>query len=401
MNVFLARQPIFDSENRVVAYEILFRNSDNNFYTGSDGDSATLDVIVNTFYSLGVEYVTGGKKAFINFTEELLKKEVATVLPPEILTIEILENIEPTSEVISACRNLKNKGYTLVLDDFVFHEKYRELIELADIIKVDFTITKGIERKKIIEKIGMNKMKFLAEKVETVEEYKEAKEYGYSYFQGYFFSKPVMLAGKDIPKNEILSIKIMKQLNSRELDYRYLENLIMSDISIYYKLLKYINSPYWGVRAEVKSIKQAIVLLGEKNLVKWLYMIIMGNINNEKPDEIVNFSLIRAKFAENICIGLHDNTELSYNAYVMGMVSLMDSILNVSMESIIEELGLPDEVNLALKGEENYLNNVLRLVSSYESGKWDEVYKYSKKVNVDFTFISQAYIDALFWSNNM
>jgi len=209
MNLFLARQPIFDGKNRVVAYEILSRDSYNNFYTRPDGDNATLEVIVNTFYSFGVKQVTGGKKAFINFTEELLNKEVATVLPPETLGIEILENIEPTPEVISACRNLKDKGYTLALDDFVFNDKYKELIELADIIKVDFIITPGIERKKIIERIGSTKIKFLAEKVETAMEYKQAKEYGYSYFQGYFFSNPEIIQGKGIPRNAIVSIKIM------------------------------------------------------------------------------------------------------------------------------------------------------------------------------------------------
>lgn len=201
MNAFIARQPIFDCNNNVFGYELLFRNGSQNFYNSLDGNAATLNVISNTFYSLGVDTVTNGKKAFINFTEELLKREIATLLPPELVIVEILENIEPTDEIISVCKKLKDKGYTLALDDFVFDTKYNKLIELADIIKVDFTITKGYERRNIISKINSNKIKFLAEKVENIDEFREAQSYGYSYFQGYYFSKPVILSGKDMYKN--------------------------------------------------------------------------------------------------------------------------------------------------------------------------------------------------------
>lgn len=401
MNIFLGRQPIFDINGNVVAYEILFRNSNNNFYIEQDGNNATIDVIVNTFYSLGVNNVTGGKRAFINFTKELIQRELATVLPPDILTVEILENIEPTEEVVLACKSLKNKGYTIALDDFVFEDKYIKLIELADIIKIDFTLTKGTDRKKVIDRINNHNIKYLAEKVETLEEYEEAKRYGYTYFQGYFLSKPKILKGRDIPKNEVVILKIMEHLKEENIDYEYLTNLIMKDVSTSYKLIKYINSSYFSIKNKVKSIKQAIAFLGKDELKKWLYIVMLGNISQGEPNELTNTSLVRAKFCENILIYCEESTNKVSDGYIMGLVSLMDCMLHVPMREITNELGLSDEVAKALNGEESYLNNILRIVIAYEREDWSNVVKYSKIQGLKFESIAEAYIDAVIWSNNV
>ena len=246
MDIFLARQPIFDRSNKVIAYELLFRNGYENFCSNADGDEATLNVIVNSFYIFGIKNITNDKKVFINFTEELIKKEIATLLSSEQVVVEILENIEPTEEIVVACKKLKQKGYTLALDDFVFDEKYMNLIKLIDIIKVDFKITKGYERKKLFELLKINnKIKFLAEKVENREEYNEAVKMGYTYFQGYYFSKPVVLSRKSIFVNKNIGLKILKLIN-KESGYQQLCISCIWNIPDLHKMIKnFLNKCAW------------------------------------------------------------------------------------------------------------------------------------------------------------
>ena len=183
MDSYVARQPIFDIKQDVFAYELLYRSSLNNSYPWLDGDRATAGVISNSFLLIGFDKLTRGKKAFINFTRNLLEDGVATLLPSETTVIEILEDIEPDEKILSICRELKKSGYLLALDDFTYDRKYVPLVELADIIKIDFQNTSIYERKAIIDRIGHKKTKFLAEKVETREDFIGALKMGYSYFQ--------------------------------------------------------------------------------------------------------------------------------------------------------------------------------------------------------------------------
>lgn len=268
MDVFLARQPIFDRFNKLFGYELLFRDSEKNIYQSEDGDKATIEVLKNSFINIGIEKVTGGKKAFINFTENILKSDIFTILPPKSVIVEILEDIEPTEEILELCKKLKKIGYVIALDDFVYSDKYRNLIEIADIIKVDFKITKGYERRKVIDQVNSEDILFLAEKVETMEEFNEAVSFGYSYFQGYYFSKPLIILGKRISENKAVHMKLMQEINSDSFTIDRIENLIKRDLSLSFKLLKLINSANYCFVSEIKSMKQALALLGEKEIKK-------------------------------------------------------------------------------------------------------------------------------------
>jgi c-di-GMP-related signal transduction protein len=210
MEVFLARQPIFNKHQEVVAYELLFRVGSENSYNHINGDEATLDVISSSFLLIGMDALTGGKRAFINFTGNLIKADVATILPKNLIVVEVLENVKFDDEILASCRKLKKLGYTLALDDFVYNRQFIELIKLADIIKVDFLQTKGEDRRAIIQNVYCPSVKFLAEKVETKEDFEEAVALGYSYFQGYFFSKPVIISVKQIPSNKLSYIKLLR-----------------------------------------------------------------------------------------------------------------------------------------------------------------------------------------------
>ena len=400
MDIFVARQPIFDTNNKSIAYELLFRNSLENKYTGQDGDKDTLEVINNTFFTLGLTNVIAGKKAFINLNESLLKADFITALPPQHVVIEILETVEPTAEVIARCKELKSKGYTLALDDFIFSLKYKKLLDIVDIIKIDFTLTIGEERKQVFELVKNKNIKFLAEKVETKEEYLEAISYGYTYFQGYFFSKPEILTGKDIPLNKMIYLRLIKELNSKEFHVDKLEQLIIKDVSITYKLLKMINSSAFGIKNKVTSMKLAIAMLGEKEMVKWLYMLVVRGISLDKPEELITLSLERAKFCEQIAI-LSNNSHLAFDAYLTGMLSTMDSILNLPIEKILDELSVAEDVKVALTKESNTLGIIYRLVKSYEKGYWNKVITLCDQLNITKSDIIRTYFNVLVWIKKM
>ncbi|NOW03745.1 EAL and HDOD domain-containing protein [Clostridium beijerinckii] len=401
MDIFVARQPIFNRKNEVVAYELLFRNGQNNFYNNANGDEATLKVIANTFYTFDFKDITDNKKAFINFTEELIKKEIATILPKEYVVIEILENIEPNDEIIDACKRLKKRGFILALDDFVFHTKYIKLIEIADIIKIDFRITTGGERKKVFElkKIN-NKIKFLAEKVENKDEYYEALKLGYSYFQGYYFSKPIVLSRKNIPTNKDTAIKILKLINKDDFDFNKLEELIIKDLGLSYKIIKLINSSAYCLKNEVRSIKYAIALLGRKEIIKWLYVVLLNDLKENNTDELIKVSLQRAKLCELIC-NMSEYKNNVYSAYMVGLFSVMDAILNCSIEVILKELYIDDEIKEGLIEKDNFLNKILKLAINYEKGQWENVEFYTKEIGVNDNKLAEAYIDAIKWADDV
>lgn len=397
MDVFMARQPIFDKKNRTIGYELLFRSGTDNIYDSKDGDKATLDVLKNSFYILGIDKVTEGKKAFINFTEKLLKEDILSVLPYDKIIVEILENITPDEEVANICKKLKEQGYMLALDDFVFHPDYKDIIKYIDIIKVDFRVTKGSERQDIIKRINSSKIKFLAEKVETIEEFNEAISYGYTYFQGYYFSKPVIITDKDIPKNKYTSLKILNYLNKDEMDFEELGKLILGELSVSYKLLKLMNSSIFGFKGKVSSVQQAISLIGEKETKKWLYIVLMSDLCLDKPAELLICALIRAKFCELIANKLYKDNK-GYYGYLTGLFSLLDVFLGKPTEEILTEMYIPDEVKCALIGEKNYLRGILGLIISYERGQWDDVISDSNNIGIECGEVIDSYIQAVMFA---
>ncbi|MGV8983921.1 EAL and HDOD domain-containing protein [Clostridium sp.] len=398
MDVFLARQPILDRFGKLFGYELLFRNSEKNIYQSEDGDKATMAVIKNSFVSIGIEKVTGGKKAFINFTENILKSDIFHVLTPQSVIVEILENVEPTEEILELCKTLKAKNYIIALDDFVYSDKYRKLIEIADIIKVDFNATKGQERRKVIELVNREDIMFLAEKVETIEDYNEAVALGYSYFQGFYFSKPTMILGKRMSENKVIYMRLLKEISSSNFAMEGIENLIKRDVSLSFRLLKLINSASFSFISEIKSMKQALALLGEKEIKKWLYLMVFKNMGQDKPEILTVNSLIRAKFAEIIA----SKTERKinpFNAYLLGMLSMIDLLLDRPIEEILRELLIPIDVKDALNGiSNNSYSKLLELIIAYEKGNWEEVSKVSKELKIDEKSLPNAYYEAIFYT---
>lgn len=399
--IFVARQPIFDRRQNIYAYELLFRSGFNNFYDSLDGDYASSKTITDSFMTMGLGTITGNKRAFINFTRNLLMQEAATLFPNEYLTVEILENIEPDPAILAVCRMLKSKDYQIALDDFVFSDLYEPLIELADIIKIDFTITKGDERLNVIKKIKAKhpNIKFLAEKVETKEEYQQAVDYGYEYFQGYFFSKPVIMKTKDIPAYKLNYLHVLYEVSKTEPDYGIIENIIKRDMALSYKLLRTINSAAFGITNKISSIRQALSFLGTQELRKWISLVALSSIGDDKPEELVLVSIIRAKFCELLADELKAHPRNS-EFFLTGMLSLIDAFMDKPLEAVLAELPIIDEIKIALNGaQDNLYGKALALTVAYEKGDWQDLSNLGAELGLIDNRIPSIFLKSVEWAN--
>ena len=399
--VHVARQPIFDINLNVFGYELLFRNNSVDTYDGTDCDQSTNCVIVNSFLLLGIETLTTGKKAFINFTANSLKNHLPGILPKELLAVEILEDVCPDAEIINACKKLKQDGYLLVLDDFVYTKEYLSLVQLADIIKVDFRTTPYKERLELVERLNNYPIKFLAEKVETQEEFQDALQMGYSYFQGYFFSKPVIMSGKNLPEYKINYLHIMQEINRTEIEFSQIEEIIKRDVSLSYKLLKFINSPIFGFRNRINSLRQALILIGKKDLTKWISLIALKGVASDKPGELILESLIRARFGELLASNGMSKT-VAANAFLMGMFSNIDILLERPLEDILAEMPLTEDIkNALLNKEHNDFFVLYNLIRSYEKGDWEVYTHYVDEMGIEQRDVLNAYREALKWVHDL
>jgi EAL and modified HD-GYP domain-containing signal transduction protein len=394
LEVFVARQPIFDLDKNVVAYELLFRTSLDNFYDIKlDGDESTAKLISNSFLLIGLDTITKQKKAFINFTKKLLINMAPTVIPNNLISVEVPEDIEVDADVIQACSDLKDRGYEIVLDNFVYNDEYKPLVDLADVIKIDFQQSKGDERREIVEQFKDSGIKFLAEKLETVEEFEKAISYGYDYFQGYFFCKPIIISERDIPISKLSVLELINEINMPDVEFEKLEEIIKHDLSLTYRLLRFINSAYFNFSMKVESIRHVLLLIGMREIKKWASIISLAAIGEDKPVELLNVSLVRAKFCEFIAeeIGQKRN---EHNFFMMGLFSSIDALLDRHMEDVLKDIYIEAEVKAALLGEENIYSDVCNLVIAYEKGDWENVDDYTKKIGVNESVLPTYYFSS-------
>ncbi len=399
MEVYIARQPIFNKKQKVKAYELLCRDGLLNKCSESDGNRATSKLLSHSFLAFGIQQLTGGKKAFVNFTRELLLEKVPSMFPSDMLVVEILEDVEPDKEVVNACKEIKELGYDIALDDFVYKPSLAPLIQLSSVIKIDFRATSKDVIRSYVEKLGRYRVKFLAEKVETYEEFKEALEMGFHLFQGYFFSKPHIFKEKDVTPSKLNLLRIMAEVNKEDFKFEELDKLIKRDVSISYKLLRYINSAYFRRLKEVSSIKQAIVLLGEMGIKRFLSLITMTKLASDKPDELIRTSVIRARFCELLGKGgcsRWDTSEL----FTLGLFSLIDAILDSPMELLMNKLPLSDAIKEALISKQGELSPYLELVCAYEAGKWDEISRIARPLGISELKLPEYYMDSVVWSDS-
>ena len=397
---FIGRQAILDQQKNVYAYEILFRSGlKNAFDPNLDGNVATQSVMVNAMLDFGMNKLVSDKRAFINFTEQNLLTRAPKLLPSETVVVEILENVQPTPEILEAVKELKEAGYKIALDDFVLLPGYEPLIEMADIIKVDFRITNSPEERKKMREILPKHVRLLAEKIETEEEFQQALTYGYVLFQGYFFCKPTILQQKRLTSNALSKMRLLREINRQNVDFSAITGVISSDTNLVHKLLTYINSAGVGLANHVSNLKQATVLLGASGVRRWVTLVSLQTFSEDKPPELFTLSLMRAKFCELIAAKLKRPGLTADTGFLLGMFSLLDVLLTLPMEDVLKEVNLSDELTDALLGKDNDLRRLLDLVIAYEKGDWDPVIAYCERENLSPEFLQPTYDNVLEWYN--
>ncbi len=400
MNVFVARQPIFDRSQSVYGYELLFREGLNRLVSGESGDRATSVVIANALFFIGMRGLTRGKRAFINFTRNLLLGEAATTFPSDQIAVEVLETVRPDGPVIEACRRLKAAGYLLALDDFAYQPEFAPLIDLADIIKVDFLATSVADRRQLVQELRNGRIRFLAEKVETKQDFEMAMDFGYSYVQGYFFSRPDIVTARDIPGYKLNYLHTLYEINRPEIDIDVLERVISHDLSLSYKLLRFINSAYFGLRHRIHSIRHALVLLGHDEIRKWASLVTLTGMGEEKPHELAVLATVRAKFCELVArrIGRGDqHTDM----YLMGLFSLVDAFMDRPLEEILTELPIADEAKWALLGKPSSFADIYHLALAYEEADWQTFGALATRLGLPESAGPEIYRQAVHWANQI
>ncbi len=400
MDAYVARQPIFDANKKIYAYELLFRDGTANYVPDIDGDVATQTLLVNSFFTIGMDTILGGKKAFINFTQNLIVRKIPLLLSKANTVVEILEDVKPERDVVEAIREIVQSGYLIALDDFEFSENLAPLIQMAHIIKFDFLITPIDEIRSYLGQIPVSGKTLLAEKVETNEEFNLAKEMGFSLFQGYFFQKPEIIKGKMLSGSQVTLLQIMAEANKSEFDIEKLESLISQDIGLSYKMLQYINSAFFARANKISSIRQGLVYLGEREIRRFISLAAMTKLAQDKPNELIRLSCIRGKFCEQVGQAAVDKVDPS-ELFTLGMFSLLDAIMDEPMNQLMNRLPLSQDLEDALVRNTGKLFEYLKMVKAYEKGDWQTVGKQTTTLRIKEDILPTLYLKACQWSHQI
>ena len=398
MDIFIARQGIYDKNGKVVAYELLYRNSMENSYNPLIEDEVSTYKVIENISSFGLDILTNKKRAFVNFSEALIMKDIATLLPKENVVIEVLETVNPSEEIINKLLSLKDLGYYIVLDDVVEVEHIVKFIGVIDIVKFDFRLATSEARKKIAYICNKYNIDMLAEKVETSEELNEAKGLGYIYFQGYYYSKPSIFLGKDIAVKNTSIFMLLVELIKENYDIDKVEYIMKTDVALTYKFLKFINSSYFNFLQEIKSIRQAIILIGREELRKWLSILTVVEMSSINAG-YANIIIIRAKFCEEIANIISPN--YVPQAFMVGLFSNMHQMIEKNIDYVVKELPLNSEIKNALLGEQNVLKDILDLALAYENVDSDKITEMRKKMSINEDLLWRLYSKSIEWCSNI
>ena len=389
---FVARQPIFDREQNVFGYELLFRNGVEDFFNADPELAARATLDSSLLY--GINTLCDNRRGFVNCTREVLFKDLITLLPPSQTVAEILETVEPEDRVIAACKRLKAAGYLIALDDFAPNDPRIPLVEFADILKIDIRATRPEERAAMMRRFGSAKCKMLAEKLETPHEFSQARDLGFVYFQGYFFCRPELVVGREVPASQLHYMRLLEMVSRTEVDMRELEAMLKQEASLSYRLLRYLNSPLFGFSLEIKSIRHAMAVLGEREMRRWIRLVVTVGAAEQACSELVLMGLARARFCELLSNRLQSNSDL----FLLGLLSIMDAVLEVSQDVLLEQLPVDKETKAVLLGQNSSLRPLYQLMLAQESGEWAESSKLAKELKLSDEEVGSTWFEALQWA---
>lgn len=394
IDIFVGRQPIFNQRIEVIAYELLFRgNTKDNHAMILGGDTASAQVMMNVFGEMGLTDILGEHKGFINFTEGLLLREYQPFFPKRKIVIEVLEDVQVTPKLTDALRRLKENGFTIALDDYVFNPKLEALEEFADIIKVDIMAVGPKQLVAHSQRLKQKGIKLLAEKVETRQQFEFCLKLGFDYFQGYFFAKPKIIEGKRLPQNKLTVLELLSSVYDPDVDMHKLSDIISKDVSLSQKLLKFVAETS-GPEIKIASIHDAVLRFGLNRLKSWASMLVLSGVD-DKPLELFITALTRAKFCELVAQKTKQPQIERY--FTVGLFSCLDAVMDSSMETLLEKLGLETQIETALLKGDGDLGLYLTLVKGLEIGQTDMVLP----ENLSATEASECYLKAMKFSEDM
>jgi c-di-GMP-related signal transduction protein len=394
---YVARQPILTVDEKVYGYELLFRDGIENHFRETDADTASRRTL-DTSLQMGLELLCDSRRGFVNCTRDTLLKEYMTLLPSTLAVVEVLESVPVDDLVVAALKRLKQAGYLVALDDFTLNDPREPLTEFADIIKVDIRQTTSEQYAVMITKYGSWLRHMLAEKVETREEFTAAKKAGFTYFQGYFFRRPEVLQAKEIPASRLNYLRLLSAVSQPELNPREFESMIKHEVSICYRLLRYLNSAAFGIKNEVHSVRHALALLGEREVRRWVRLVATLTIGENRSSELVASAMVRARFCELLAPRIpHGESDL----FLMGMLSMVDAILEIPMISVLEAIPLDHETKALLLGAPSKLRPLYDLMLARESGNWQSTAECSRILGLSESEVAEAFWQAMQWARQI
>lgn len=393
---YVARQPIFDRDEKVFGYELLFRDGLENAFHG-DTDEASRATLDRSLL-MGLDVLCDGRRAFVNCTRDTLIKGLVMLLPSASTVVEVLESVPADPDVVAACRKLKEAGYMIALDDYVADDPREALTEIADIIKVEMQLTTEAQRTVLIKRFGPWRCRMLAEKIETHTEFVRARDQGFVYFQGYFFRRPEMMTTHDMPANRMNYLRMLQEVSRPELELAELEKLIKTEASVCYRLLRYLNSAIFGLQSEIHSVKHALSMLGERDVRRWVRLVAAVGAGQEKTSDLVLSALVRGRFGELLAPRVpHGESDL----FLLGLLSLIDAMLEIPMAEVLEKIPLDHATKAVLLGQPSGLRPVFQLMLAHESGEWEAAAELSRSLHVDAEEVAGYYWQAQEWAREV
>lgn len=400
MFAFIARQPILDIDKDVFAYELFFRDGKNNCYPAVERDEATAKLIAQKYRTLQLDDISCSKKSFINFEPETLKEGLNKALDPENVVVELAASSGPVEQLLETCKQVKNMGYQLALENCRLETKWNAVLPYVDMVKVntDKCDYKNLGRN--LQQFLQADIKLIAEKVETHEDFNICRDVGFDYFQGYFFSKPESVSQQNLPTSKLTLIELMGASSSATFDVENINRVIEHDVGLSYMLLRFINNPTINKRYKITSLRHALNYMGEVEIKKFIALLALTNLSDDKPLELLHLSLVRARFCD--LVGIEKNIGSNPpTAFLVGLFSMLDALLDKDMSNLVEKLPLVEEVKVALCGGQNELSVYLLLVKAFESGNWLKVIRISKMLEIDQKLLHSLFNEAILWGNGV
>jgi len=393
-DIFVGRQPIYDRSLGCIAYELLYRSGDATQARVQDGTQATSKVVLNSVLDIGLENLVGERLAFINLNRQFLLSGQCSLIPPARGVLEILEDVTVDERVVRAVRQLRGRGYRIALDDFVWHEHLLPLVELADIVKVDLPQLSDRQLARHVERLRPYPVKLLAEKVETREQFRRCLKLGFEYFQGFFLCRPEVVKGQQVSPSRLAALRLLARLQDPHVDLREVGELVSHDVSLAHRLMRVIHSAGVCLPHKVASVGEAVLLLGTQFVAKLASLVILAQLDNQ-PAELITTATVRARMCE--LLGKAAGGESPDTFFLVGLFSMLDAILGLSLEAAIRQLPLAEKVQAALLANQGTLGGILACVVAFERGDWEAV----ERSGLDPTTIQQTYLQAIAWAAEM